>query len=864
MTARPTDWPVGMPYAGALEQALTLLNVEPAQAEALCARPATFPPHLHRSAALIAADAALRQGAPDRAAAHLNTLPGSLSRSDPLTARIYRVRAQVALSQGRADDAFGQLEQALAGARDHGDDATVIEASNLIAQILHGRGQSHDALKVLGDTRNLATERGDAGGIIRTHCNQAQVLLALGRTPEAVDAMQLALGQLEYSSAPLASNLHVQSTLGLIQEHVGRHEEAQQHFAVARDAAEQIGNKAAAATMALNAGEMARHMEHYGRAEVLLSHAISAARPLGLNRVLCGALCSLGAVFSALNRFEEADDLLSEAVDLAAKLESVDATLDALLGRGRNRLRQGHRRAAAQYLHSALQLGRDHQRSQVMLDAHLLLADVHEHKRPRVAVRHLQGARVLEHELRSQALREQALTLTHEARVSSALVEASHQRQLREVSETARQQAEKTVHEQVRALERGRLYDPLTNLPNRALLGGLLDQAVQARSAATVVIVDLDGFSRVNDAFGHAAGDDVLRETARRLQTVVLGRDTIARLSSDEFAVILMGDMQPAETMRRLRWLQSAFDQEFSVGGTQLVIRASLGAAAYPLHGDDADTLMRAAHAAMMDAKESGGPVMFAGGQPDRVATLSVESALSRALSRHEFELHYQPLVRSVSGAVVGAEALLRWHHPGLGRRSPAEFIPMLERSGDITAVGEWVLREACQAATRWEGTRVAVNLSARHFMQPDLTRRVSRILYDSGLAGDRLELEITESLMVQSPERAAALLRDLRGSGVRVMLDDFGTGFSNLSYLHLLPIDGVKLDRSFVVGLDAPERGGAIIGAVAAMTAALGLDLVVEGVETEAQRAMLVQLGVPVLQGYLFGRPAPKWSPTA
>ncbi|MCD0174440.1 EAL domain-containing protein [Deinococcus sp. 14RED07] len=854
--------PHGMVRFTVIEEALSLLHSDPVRAEALCSAPEALPAHVRSSAALISADAAIKQGELDRAAAHLSGIGEVLGSGCPLWARLRRVRGQLALMRGDPGAALTDLHAAAEEARLYGDALTQGEALNLVAQVQHGRGNSQDALVTLREAQALFAQCGDVAAEIRAMCNQAQTLLAVGRTAEAVDLMHAALKLLGQSSTPLASELYVQSTLGLLHEQLARPAEAVGHFRRARDVAQQLGNHGAAATMALNAGEMARHLGHLEDAQDLLGHAVDTARSLRMERVLCGALCSLGAVFSELGRFEEAETLLSEGQVLSATVDSVDAALDAMLGRGRNRVRQGHMRAAATILYGALRLARQRQRSQVALDAHLLLAQASERQRPRVAVRHLNAARALEAELRSRALDEQARELTQEARLGSAQVEASHERQLRQVSEKARRQAEATVHEQMRALERGRLYDSLTSLPNRTLLNALLSKAAQGGAALMVVVIDLDRFGQINEVFGHAAGDAVLREVARRLQAAILARDTLGRLSSDEFGVVLTGPFTAAEVQRRLRWLQAAFDQEFAVAGRQVVVRAAFGAALYPDHGADAESLLRAAHSALADAREAAGPVVYSGPVSDRAVSLSVDSALSRALVRGEFSLHFQPLVSSGTREVVSAETLLRWEHPVLGRRSPAEFIPLLERSGDITAVGEWVLREACQAAVAWGGTRVAVNLSARQFVHGDLAGRVARVLYDSGLPGEQLELEITESLMMQSPERAASMLRTLRSTGVRVMLDDFGTGFSNLSYLHSFPLDGLKLDRSFVEAMGGGGRGGAIVSAVVGMASALGLDLVAEGVETEEQWAALRALGVPVLQGYLFGKPAPGWSP--
>lgn len=453
--------------------------------------------------------------------------------------------------------------------------------------------------------------------------------------------------------------------------------------------------------------------------------------------------------------------------------------------------------------------------------------------------------------------------LTARTELEAARLQAEHERQ-------RRQQAEATVRAQLAELERARFYDALTGLPNRLLARASLAQALEHAGregrALALGVLDLDRFQNVNDTFGHSAGDDLLREVARRVAGALDGGDSVARVDGDEF-LLLLHDASPQALRATARRVMAALGRELTVEGHGVVLAGSLGLARFPDHGSTPTDLRRAAQLALRDAKSFGGGTEVYGGAPvQRQTDLNLEHGLTRALERGEFELHYQPLVQTLSGAPVTAEALLRWNSPTLGRRPPLDFVPVLERSGLIVPVGDWVLREACRAAARWGGVRVAVNLSARQFgTGGDLPGSVMRALEESGLPGDRLELEITESLMMQSPERAIRALEEIKRAGVRVVLDDFGTGYSSLSYLGRFPLDGVKIDRSFVQGLAVPGHGSgrAVIRAIVQLGAELALDVVAEGVETREQREMLGELGVEVLQGYLFGRPERGWQPS-
>ncbi|WP_181391975.1 EAL domain-containing protein [Deinococcus irradiatisoli] len=411
-------------------------------------------------------------------------------------------------------------------------------------------------------------------------------------------------------------------------------------------------------------------------------------------------------------------------------------------------------------------------------------------------------------------------------------------------------------------------HDTLINLPNRALFEDRLEQAIRGAGrhggSVALLVMDLDGFKRVNDSLGHQAGDALLRQVAHRLRGRLRVGDTFSRMGGDEFTVVLPDLRDPSDAVRVGRELLRALEAAFWVDDRELFVTCSVGVALYPDDGHDAATLQRHADVAMYRAKADGRNALrcFA---PEMNETarerLELEGWLRRALELGEFELHYQPQVTR-SGTPVAVEALVRWRHPSLGLVPPAKFIPAAEESGLIVAIGEWVLAEACRQAAAWyrlgQPIRVAVNVSALQFSRPDFFQTVEQALSGAGLDPSLLEVELTESLVMHDPGESARQMEQLRALGVRVAVDDFGTGYSSLSYLHRLPIDVLKIDRSFVAELEAPRGTQALVQAIVALARALDLMVVAEGVETDAQLAFLNELGCDLVQGYLFARPMP------
>ncbi len=406
-------------------------------------------------------------------------------------------------------------------------------------------------------------------------------------------------------------------------------------------------------------------------------------------------------------------------------------------------------------------------------------------------------------------------------------------------------------------------FDKLTALPNGAVF---LDRAAGLAGTVAVVQVDLTGFAGVNAALGQAAGDSVLRAAAQRLAAAAPAGGVTARLGGDEFAVLVPLPVAPGEVPdvdalgRDVGRLLAELGRPFPVLGRDVHVGASAGVAVGA--GADAAELLARSAGALADAKAAG-PGQFRFHSPDDTDRLrrrhALEVDLRGALDRGEFVLHFQPKVSAGAREVTGAEALVRWRHPARGLVPPGEFIPVAEATGLIVPLGEWVLRAACAEAARWpRNLTIAVNLSARQFQQPDLPRVVAQALADAGLDPSRLELEVTESTVMGDAARALATLTELRGIGVSLALDDFGTGHSSLAYLKRFPFQVLKVDRAFVRDLPAGGEDLAIVRATIALARALGLDVVAEGVEGEAQAECLERNGCDALQGFYFSRPLP------
>jgi len=413
-------------------------------------------------------------------------------------------------------------------------------------------------------------------------------------------------------------------------------------------------------------------------------------------------------------------------------------------------------------------------------------------------------------------------------------------------------------------------YDPVTQLPNRVLLESLLKQAVarcrRDGHKIALLLLDLDHFKRINDTLGHSLGDALLQAVATRLLNCLRAGDTLGRLGGDEFVVLLEGWQWNEQIAKVARKIQRALVPGLKLEEQEVFVTVSIGISLFPKDGEDGQTLLKNADIALYRAKARGrNEFCFYAAEMNARAMerLAMENDLRHSMDRGELELYYQPQLELLHQRTLGVEALLRWRHPKYGLVGPAEFVPLAEESGLIVPIGEWVLKTACAQAKTWQvqglqPLRMAVNLSVAQFEQPDFTRMVARILSDSGLQPDCLELEITESLLMKDVNTAVAVLRTLKEMGVKLAIDDFGTGYSSLNYLKRLPIDRLKIDRSFVQDISIDPDDAAIALAVIAMAHSMNLRVVAEGVETDAQLTFLRSRDCDEMQGYYFSRPLP------
>ncbi len=415
-------------------------------------------------------------------------------------------------------------------------------------------------------------------------------------------------------------------------------------------------------------------------------------------------------------------------------------------------------------------------------------------------------------------------------------------------------------------------HDVLTGLASRSYFTEKIEQARASLESSGrpfgLLMLDLDRFKAVNDSRGHAAGDALLKEVARRLRSVTSGDDVVARLGGDEFAIITFGAAMAKQQLRHAavtalaRQIIALINEPFLIEGHSAFVGGSIGIALAPEDGSETEELMRKADLALYKSKSEGRNVftLFDARMTAETSELhKLENEMRAGLSRSEFEVHYQPIVDARSARVVGAEALVRWRHPEHGLVAPARFIPLAESTGLVVAIGEFVLHRACRDALGWPADiKVAVNLSAVQFRKTNLFDVIMGALNDSGLPAARLEVEVTESVLLENESDCAALLHRLKKIGISVALDDFGTGYSSLSYLKQFPFDKIKIDRSFTADVADDAGSMAIVSAIIGLSRGMNMITTAEGIETERQFEIMRAAGVTLAQGYLFGRPCP------
>lgn len=425
-----------------------------------------------------------------------------------------------------------------------------------------------------------------------------------------------------------------------------------------------------------------------------------------------------------------------------------------------------------------------------------------------------------------------------------------------DVTESQRAQ-EKVVH-----LAR---HDALTDLPNRVLLRERLEhelKRVNRGEALAVMCLDLDQFKTVNDTLGHPIGDELLKHVAERLRSCTREPDTVARLGGDEFAIIMTQVQEPRDATSLALRIQESISKPYQIGGHQIVTNISIGISVAPVDGTDADMLLKNADMALYGAKNDGRATyrFFEPEMDSRMkARRELEMDLRNALMNRQFELHYQPLVTLQDNAISALEALLRWNHPTRGTISPADFIPIAEETGLIVQIGEWVLSTACKETVNWpDHVKVAVNVSPAQLKSRNFLNTVTAALRESGMPAGKLQLEITETVLMQNTFATLETLHALRKLGIQIAMDDFGTGYSSLSYLRSFPFDKIKIDRSFIQDLANGAEPLAIVHAVAGLAKCLNITSTAEGVETRQQFDTLLAMGCTEMQGYLFSRARP------
>lgn len=787
-----------------------------------------------------------RETAPQRAA-HVGEilLDEALTASDEALAAAVRLRlGEVFRVLGRLVDATAHLQAALAWYESEGDRSGEAWAHHHLGTVCAASGLLDQALRHIENARDLFELLDEAAGMARALVTEAVTYSNTGRPQEGLQlaeraeriyrlrcpANEVELGYALYNRAtPLIA--------------LGRNDEARE----------------------------------------VLAEALDIGRRNGPGRLAALALGQLGVLHHRAGTLDVARNVIEDALELGETMGEpiVEAWSHYHLASIATEIDDNA--AFDRHMDRALTVAQNHS----LLDCHVACLDqLHRHyerigdttaalatHRELLTARLAQLEKASSHNLRYM----QAVRSLEDSRADNAELELRVSERTRELSETVqRLQREiarrEEIERQVRFLAE---RDPLTRCPNRraliAFLGEMLVAAAGVQHVA-VVFIDVDRFKQINDSLGHTAGDSVLCDVAQRLGLATGDGGLLSRYGGDEFVAVLplttsveagraQADRELAQAVARVR---RCFEQPFAVGGEQFYLDCSIGASLHPQDGDQPEALIACADMAMYAVKQSGrgGHALFDVSLAEAAhERLALEKSLRHAAERGEFELRFEPRVSSRGGLVVALEALLRWKHPKLGWVPPSRFIPIAEDTGEIVPIGRWVLEQACLHLAGWRAIghhdlRIAVNVSARQIKDVELLPAIENALNASGLPPDALELEVTESLLIEDPEGVARILGRLKGVGVRISLDDFGMGYSNLAMLARMPLDILKLDRSLVEEMVRSTRAATVVASIVSLARGLGLAVVAEGVQDEGTRIALTALACESFQGYLFSQP--------
>ncbi|MGY2896715.1 putative bifunctional diguanylate cyclase/phosphodiesterase [Deinococcus sp. UYEF24] len=726
------------------------------------------------------------------------------------------------------------------------------DARSGLAGSLHAQGHSELALVELHRTLFLRERLGDTRGLASIHNNLGVLHLELGYIGLAAEHLELGRRHL-IGAQPDELLVQILSNLSRAQGDYGDQVRAEGFASEGLSLATEKTDPRTRCALLLNLAESLREQRRQAEARQGYLDALVLALGAGAEDQSCRAEHGLALLEADEGRLEAGVERMRRALGTARDIQDVSAQILCLSGLARLEQRAGRSELALEYAGQALIQAQAAVRQLEELGVHDLLCGLlSETGSPTRALHHAGQARQLERTLKNSENEQRVMLLNtiHD-------VEQVHRE--RETAQRAREQAELKVREQVKELERLALYDALTGLPNRTLFRDRLAQLLQRREAQgerLIGVLDLNRFKRVNDALGRAAGDALLKFTAHRLQLALLPGEVLARAGGNEFLLLLDGSASDEETATRLLTVLSA--EPMLYDHQELVAYATLGLARSPQDGQDAERLLRHAGQALHHAKRTEvGWSAYRGGVG--AEPLAMDRALLRALKEEQFVLHHQPQIEAATGRVIGVETLLRWQHPERGLVPPGDFIPALEESNLILEVGGWVLREACRQIAPLGELRVSVNVSVRQFQLGDqLIELVKEALQSAQLAPNRLELELTESLVMWNAEYAGDILRRLREIGVRVAIDDFGTGHSSLAYIKHFVLDVLKIDRAFIRELESDTRDRAIVETIAHLAHGLGMEVVAEGIETASQASIATQIGVDLLQGWHYARALP------